>query len=51
MRAFTLQSFGAQPALREDVPEPEVGDDELVVRVQASSVNPVDVLIAAGALQ
>ena len=51
MRAFTLDGFGAQPALRDDLPEPQAGDSELVVRVHASSVNPVDVFIAAGALQ
>jgi NADPH:quinone reductase-like Zn-dependent oxidoreductase len=43
VRAFTLDSFGAAPALRDDLPEPHVGDDELLVRVRASSVNPVDV--------
>jgi len=51
MRAFTLDSFGAQPALRGDIPEPHVRDDEMLVRVHASSVNPVDVFIAAGALK
>jgi NADPH2:quinone reductase len=51
MRAFTLESFGAQPALRDDIPTPHVGDHDLLVRVQASSVNPVDVYIAAGALK
>lgn len=51
MRAFTLDSFDAQPALREDIPEPHVGDAELLVRVHASSVNPVDAFIAGGALK
>jgi len=51
MRAFTLDAFGAQPALRDDSPEPQAGDNDLVVRVHASSVNPVDVFIAAGALK
>jgi len=51
MRAFTLDSFGAQPALRGDIPGPHVRDDEMLVRVHASSVNPVDVFIAAGALK
>jgi NADPH2:quinone reductase len=48
--AFTLDGF-EQPALRDDFPEPRVGDDELLVRVRASSVNPVDVFIAAGGLR
>jgi NADPH2:quinone reductase len=51
MRAFTLDSFNAQPRLRDDIPEPSVGDNEVLVRVHASSVNPVDVFIAAGGLK
>ncbi len=51
MRAFTLDGFGAEPALRDDIPEPLVGDDEMLVRVHASSVNPVDVFMAAGAMK
>jgi NADPH:quinone reductase-like Zn-dependent oxidoreductase len=51
MRAFTLDSFGAAPALRDDLPEPSVGENELLVRVHASSVNPVDAFIAAGGLK
>jgi NADPH:quinone reductase-like Zn-dependent oxidoreductase len=51
MRAFTLDGFGAQAALRDDLPEPQVGDNEMLVRVHASSVNPVDMFIAAGALK
>jgi NADPH:quinone reductase len=51
MRAFVLESFDAQPTLRSDLPEPRGGEDELVVRVHASSVNPVDVFIVAGGLR
>jgi NADPH:quinone reductase-like Zn-dependent oxidoreductase len=51
MRAFTLEAFDADPALREDLPEPEVGDNAVLVRVLASSVNPVDAFIAAGAMR
>ena len=51
MRAFTLDSFDTPPGLREDLPSPEVGDDQLRVRVQASSVNPVDAFIAVGVLK
>jgi NADPH2:quinone reductase len=51
MRAFTLHSFDTPPGLREDLPSPQVGPGQLLVRVQASSVNPVDAGIAAGSLR
>jgi NADPH2:quinone reductase len=51
MRAFTLDSSDTPPGLREDLPTPQVGPDQLLVRMQASSVNPVDAFIAAGYLK
>jgi NADPH:quinone reductase-like Zn-dependent oxidoreductase len=51
MRAVTLDSFDAAPAVREDLPDPTAAADGLVVRVRASSVNPVDNAIAAGMLR
>jgi NADPH:quinone reductase-like Zn-dependent oxidoreductase len=51
VKAFALDSFDAVPALRDDLPEPEPGDGEVLVRVRASSVNPVDGAIAAGMLR
>jgi NADPH2:quinone reductase len=51
MRAFTLDSFDTQPALRDDIPEPETAGKELLVRVRASSVNGADVAIAGGMLK
>jgi NADPH:quinone reductase-like Zn-dependent oxidoreductase len=50
MKAFTLDSLESQPALREDMPVPSPVANEIVVRVHASSVNPVDALIGMGAL-
>jgi NADPH:quinone reductase-like Zn-dependent oxidoreductase len=50
MRAFTLDDFDATPALR-DLPAPVPGEGELLIRVRASSVNPVDAAIAAGMLR
>ena len=51
MRAFTLDSFDAAPGLRDDVPTPHPGDTDLLIRVQSSSVNPVDAAIAGGLLR
>jgi NADPH:quinone reductase-like Zn-dependent oxidoreductase len=51
MRAFILDSFDTPARLRDDVPEPHAADAELLVRVHASSVNPVDAFIAAGYLE
>jgi NADPH:quinone reductase-like Zn-dependent oxidoreductase len=48
MKAFTLDSFDAAPGLRDDLPEPS---GERIVRVQASSVNPVDAAISGGMLR
>src|SRR5215204_1151677 len=50
MRAFTLDSFDTPPGLREDLPAPTPADNEVLVRVRASSVNGVDASIAAGML-
>ena len=51
MRAFTLDGFDTQPGLRDDLPEPRAAEDGLLVRVHASSVNPVDAFVAMGALK
>ena len=51
MRAFTLDSFDSPPGLRDDLPEPLPAGNELLIRVRASSVNPVDAAIATGVLK
>jgi NADPH:quinone reductase len=51
MRAFTLDSFDAPAALRDDLPAPTPADDDVLVRVHASSVNAVDAAIVAGMLR
>src|SRR5262245_59825554 len=50
MKAIRLNQWGA-PAQLEDVPQPTIGNDEVLVRVHAASVNPLDWKIAAGYLQ
>ena len=49
MKAFVLPSFDVA-ARAQDLPEPDPGDGELLVRVHASSANPVDNAIVAGYL-
>jgi len=49
-RAVTLDGPDTPPALREDLPVPRPAENEVLVRVHASSVNPVDNSIAAGML-
>jgi NADPH:quinone reductase len=51
MKAVTFDELGTQPALRADLPEPAPAPNEVLVRVRASSVNPVDNAIAAGMLK
>ena len=51
MRAFTLDSLEAPPHLRDDLPTPQPGEHQLLVRVHASSVNPVDAAVASGMLK
>jgi NADPH:quinone reductase-like Zn-dependent oxidoreductase len=46
MRAITLESFESDPTLQE-IPTPQIAPNEVLVRVRASSVNPVDNAIAA----
>ncbi len=51
MKAITLDELGTPPALHADLPAPMPGTNEVLVRVRASSVNPVDNAIAAGMLK
>jgi NADPH:quinone reductase-like Zn-dependent oxidoreductase len=51
MKAITLDELGTQPGLRVDLPAPSPGLHDVLIRVFASSVNPVDNAIAAGSLK
>jgi NADPH:quinone reductase len=51
VKALTINDFGTPPRLRDDLPTPTLGPGDVLVRVQASSVNPVDNSIAAGMLR
>ena len=49
MKAIVVHEYGGPEVLKyEDVPRPEPKDDQLLVRVIAAGVNPVDGLIRAG---
>ena len=49
MKAFILDRYGSKHALRAgDVPEPRVGDDDLLIRVHAAGVNALDAKIRKG---
>jgi NADPH:quinone reductase-like Zn-dependent oxidoreductase len=52
VRAVAYDQFGGPEVLtlRDDLPDPPVGPDTVLVRVHASAVNPVDLLIRAGGL-
>ncbi|ACU74750.1 Alcohol dehydrogenase GroES domain protein [Catenulispora acidiphila DSM 44928] len=48
MRAVGVKDYGATPELL-DVPKPAAGPGQLLVRVEAAGINPVDAIIASGA--
>ena len=47
MKAYALIDFHRPPELI-DVDRPEPGPDEILIQVQATSVNPVDAMVVAG---
>ena len=51
MKAVTVDSFDAAPGFRDDQAVPTAPSAGIVVRVRASSVNPVDNAIASGMLR
>jgi len=49
MKAMRIHAYGASDVLRlEDVPTPKPADDEVLVRIGAASVNPIDYKIRQG---
>jgi NADPH:quinone reductase-like Zn-dependent oxidoreductase len=49
MKAIIYHEFGGVEVLRyEDVPEPEIGDNEVLVRVKAASLNHLDLRLRSG---
>lgn len=52
MKAFVIERYGKQEPLRlADVPEPMLGEQDVLVQVHAASINPLDLKIRSGALK
>jgi NADPH:quinone reductase-like Zn-dependent oxidoreductase len=50
MKAIRIHKFNDSPAM-EDVPVPDIGADQVLVRVQAAALNPLDALVVSGFAQ
>ena len=48
MKAFVVEQYGKDGLRAADVPEPEVGDGDVLVKVSAASVNPLDMMVRNG---
>lgn len=48
MKAFSIERYGKQPGRLTEAPAPVVGEHDVLVQVQASSVNVLDAKIAKG---
>jgi NADPH:quinone reductase-like Zn-dependent oxidoreductase len=52
MKAVVIHEYGGPEALKyEDFPDPVAGAGEVLVQVAAASINPIDILLRAGATQ
>src|SRR3954447_15996689 len=48
MRAFVVEHYGEDGLRAADVPEPEVGDRDVLVKVSAAGINPLDKMVRDG---
>ncbi len=52
MKAIAIDDYGEAADLKlRDLPDPQPGDEEILVRVRAASVNPLDWKISQGQLR
>ena len=48
MKAFVVEKYGKDGLTAAEVPEPEVGEGDVLVKVSAASVNPLDKMVRDG---
>ncbi|MBA0047267.1 NADP-dependent oxidoreductase [Mycobacteroides sp. LB1] len=48
MKAFVVARYGKNEVHAADVPEPSVGDNDVLVRVGAAGINPLDIMVRNG---
>jgi NADPH:quinone reductase-like Zn-dependent oxidoreductase len=48
MKAFVVEHYGKNGLRAADVPEPEVGDGDVLVKVSAAGINPLDKMVRNG---
>jgi len=52
MKAFVIERYGKQEPLQlAEVPEPKLGEQDVLVQIYAASINPLDLKIRSGALK
>src|SRR6266536_4526687 len=48
MKAFVVEHYGKDRLRAADVPEPEVGDGDVLVKASAAGINPLDKMVRNG---
>jgi NADPH:quinone reductase-like Zn-dependent oxidoreductase len=48
MKAFVVETYGTDGLRARDVPQPSIGDRDVIVRVAAASINPLDRMVRDG---
>jgi NADPH:quinone reductase-like Zn-dependent oxidoreductase len=51
MQAYIVERYGKDGLRAADVPEPEVGEGDVLVKVSAAGVNPLDIMVRNGELK
>jgi NADPH:quinone reductase-like Zn-dependent oxidoreductase len=51
MKAFVVEHYGTDGLRAADTPEPEIGDGDVLVKVSAAGINPLDMMVRDGELK